>query len=83
MRSRDDQLGELLGEERLHVADQVAPQLRLQARRDLAGAKESTTTKSRFTIFDGPGQYYMRVAAADSSGEPISEFSRVAAVAGL
>jgi serine/threonine-protein kinase len=49
--------------------------VQVSRRRDLASAHEHTVTSNKANLDVSPGTYYMRVAAADASGEAISGYS--------
>lgn len=48
--------------------------------RDLAGAEEQVTRSPKLSMTGGPGKYYVRVAAADGSGQLLSAYSSLAEV---
>lgn len=50
--------------------------VQLGTSRKLANADERSVTQPRLSFLGQPGVSYIRVAAADSSGEPISPFSK-------
>lgn len=54
--------------------------VQLSAKRDLAGAEERLVSRPRLSLNGTPSTHFVRVAAADEAGQPLSEYSSVGVV---